>query len=194
MAFEQNPMLQQFANPGMNQFQGPQMGFGKVQQPKKNFWNHVGEFFMGSKPQQLYSSPFNQNQAQGLMQLLQQGMGNMQNPYEGFEPLAQESTRNFNEQIVPGLAERFTQTGAAASSPAFASQLGGAGAGLQSMLNAQKAQYGMANKQFGLSQAQTGLTPMYENAFLPGSQGFFSKINQQGQQLAPLLLKLGMMG
>ena len=67
-----------------------------------------------------------------------------QNSQYSFAPIAQQAQRNFQTQTVPGLAERFTSLGGGQlGSPAFASALGQAGAGLQSDLAAQQQQFGM---------------------------------------------------
>ena len=112
-------------------------------------------------------------QQQSIMQLLQQlGIYDLQNPYEGFEGIEQQALNQFNQQTVPGLAESFTRmTNGAMSSPSFASQLGQAGAGLQSDLSAQKAQYGQQNKQQTIQMLLSLLNPGVENIHRPQSNG-----------------------
>ena len=107
------------------------------------------------------------------MQLLQQlGIQGLQNPYGGFEPIEQQARNNFNQQTIPSIAERFTAgTNGATSSPSFASQLGQAGAGLESDLAAMKAGYGQQNIQQILQLLQLGLRPQLENVNVNGSPG-----------------------
>ncbi len=101
---------------------------------------------------------FSPIQEAALHLLLQQGLS------ASPEALTQKARTQFFQQTVPTLAERFTSMGAGAqSSPAFAQQLGQAGANLEEGLAALRAQYGLA--QLGL-----GLSPLFENIYIPGYQ------------------------
>lgn len=92
--------------------------------------------------------------------------------------------RQFEEQIIPGIAERFTKnfgTGSSRSS-AFGQQLGQAGARLSEALAAQRAGRGAQRSQLGLgalSQLQSllgaGLTPQFETLLRPAQQGFLGQ-------------------
>jgi len=116
------------------------------------------------------------------MQLLQQlGVFGLRDPHAGFEPIEQQARNQFSEQTVPSLAERFTSMGNnSLSSPAFISQLGQAGAGLESDLAAQKAQYGQQNVQQILQMLQLGLQPQFENAYRPRQAGALENIAGAG--------------
>ncbi len=134
---------------------------------------------------------FNPQQQNALSQLLSQGLQGIQpqNSGAGFEPIAKQARTQFQEQTVPGLAERFTSMGnGALSSPAFASQLGQAGAGLEQGLAAQQAQYGL--QQQGLSQnlLGLGLTPQFENIYQQRQPGFLESAG--GSALQALLMYL----
>jgi hypothetical protein len=136
------------------------------------FFNSLKNYLFGSPAQQTSYSPYSQQQQEALNSLLSSGQQNMQNPYSGFEPLQQELMDYFNQQIVPSLTNRFTgMTNASLSSPAFAQQLGGASKGLAQSLLSHKLNYGNQNRQFGLQQAQLGLTPQYEQGYIPGQEG-----------------------
>jgi len=145
----------------------------------------AGNFFLGA-PNRIEQVPrFNQEQQSLLQNLLGLGQQTINNPYKGFEPIAQRATSQFNQQTVPGLAQRFASLGSnSLSSPAFASQLGQAGAGLQEGLAALQSQYGMQNRQQGLQFLQQGLTPQFENIPLKQESGFL-------QESLPSLAKLG---
>lgn len=94
--------------------------------------------------------------------------------------------RQFNEQIIPGLAERFSGVGAQSSS-AFANALGGAGAGLLENLASQREglRFNALGKALRYAQqpvsnysqlAQLGLgTQAFQNIQRPGTEGFLSK-------------------
>lgn len=105
-----------------------------------------------------------------------QGQQQIQNPYQGFEPIAQQAQQMFQKQTVPSLAERFTSMGAgnALSSPAFANQLGAAGQDLSSNLAAMMAQYGQHQQALGQGLMGMGMHPEFENYYQPPRTGFLS--------------------
>lgn len=143
-----------------------------IQQQSGGFFNSLKNYLFGSPAQQASYSPYTPQQQEALNALLSSGQNLMQNPYEGFEPLQQNLMDYFNQQIVPSLTNRFTgMTNASLSSPAFGQQLGGAAKGLAQSLLAHKINYGNQNRQFGLQQANIGLTPQYEQAYIPGQEG-----------------------
>lgn len=144
----------------------------------------------GEQPARNQQVPrFNPQQQSALNQLLQQGLSgakNTQKPFD-FGPIEQQARSGFEKQTVPGLAERFTSlggtntTGSALSSPAFASQLGQAGAGLEQSLAALKSQIGL--QQQGRQDTNTqnllkmGLSPQFENQFLQREPGFLENLS-----------------
>lgn len=186
------PLQQQQFQPPMQQQQYQYQPPAQQQQPQGWMdWimQKLGGLYQGGK-EALFGTPggwqqlqnYHPHQQQALDQILGGGLQMLQNPYQGWEGLEQEATNRFNQQIIPGLAERFTSMGghgtAATSSPAFAGQLGAAGAGLSSMLNAQKAYYGQQNRQQGLQQAQIGLTPQFQYGELAPQEGYWPTLAQ----------------
>ena len=126
----------------------------------KGIWDSIKKFFLGNPEVLQMFNQFDPQQQQVLSQLLNSGTQDLKNPYQGFEPIAQEELRQFNTEAVPGLAERFTSLGQGAqNSSAFAGALGSSRAQLGSQLAALRAQYGQQNKANALQQLQTGLTP-----------------------------------
>jgi len=104
---------------------------------------------------------------QNLMQLLSGSP-------EALEAFQAPALRQFEEQIVPSIAERFSGLGAQRSS-AFPQALSQAGASLAEQLSAQR-----AGLQSGaLSQLQSllglGLQPQFQLASIPGQEGLFQK-------------------
>lgn len=100
-----------------------------------------------------------QGQSSNIQQspLYQQGSSFLQNLLSG-SPEATAAfeapyMRQFNEQIVPGLAERFTGLGAQSSS-AFTQALGSAGASLQEQLASLRGNLGLQAAGQGLQYAQ----------------------------------------
>lgn len=165
--------------------------------------NWFSEMF-GGTPQQVHQAPtMAPEQIKVLQFLMQQGQQGLQNlpqmgdPYAGFAPLAQQARTQFMQQIVPSLSERFTGfTGGALSSPAFASQLGQAGAGLEQNLAALQAQYGLQNRaQMSQERAQQqsqlmqmlgmGLQPQFQNIVTEAQPGL-------GQEIIPAIGRAGM--
>lgn len=190
MAFEQNPQLNKLLNPMGGGQQLPTAGMGTgpgriapmqmqpfQQDQNQSMWSRFSNFFGGTPQQQLYSFPYNQQQYGAFNNLLNQGQQNMQNPYAGFEPLQQQIMSQFYNEILPGIASRFTGlTGGALSSPSFTQQLGSGGKGLAESLAAHKLNYGQQNRQFGLQQTQLGLTPQFESSYVPRQPGFVENI------------------
>lgn len=127
----------------------------------------------------------------GLLQsMMQQGGGlNAANQYDqsllqqgpqAFNQFSSPYLQQFNEQIVPQIAERFGGMGALSSS-GFAQALGGAGAGLQSQLaqlfsQLQGQAAGRQQNQFSnLSQVGLNYQP-YAYKENPGSTGIFAPL------------------
>lgn len=129
-------------------------------------------------------------QQQSILEFLQLlGAYGLGNPYEEFQPIAEQAQNEFNQQVVPSLAERFTSVGKGAiSSPAFASQLGQAGAGLQQNLAALRSDYGMQNRNQALQMLQLGLNPYTENIYRPAQPGLFKQAASAAAQALPALL------
>lgn len=137
----------------------------------------IGDFIFGT-PSSIQGIPnFDESQLQ-LLQMLLGGAGEqLQNPYAGFDPLAQEAMSDFEQRGLPALAEQFTSLGSnKISSPAFASQAGQARAGLSERLAAMKSLYGMQNRQQGLQQAGLALSPKNQNFSVPGQPGALGPI------------------
>ncbi len=148
-----------------------------AKQPKfpraREGWEKIKAGLFGS-PEAIENVPTITPQQQGIMELLQQlGAFGLQNPTAGFEPIEQQARNQFQQNTIPGIAERFTSMGSgnALSSGTFASQLGQAGAGLEGDLASQKAQFGQQNIQQLLQMLQLGLNPQSENIFRPAQNG-----------------------
>jgi len=149
----------------------------------------LGDFLFGKKEKMQQFSTMNPQQQGLLSQLLGSlggqggqggafgmGMGHLQRLLGGdvgeFEAPAM---RQFQEQIVPGIAERFTGMGAGAQqSSAFGQQLGAAGAGLSERLAAMRGglqQQAMSQLSQLLGMGM-GARP-FENVMRPATSGLF---------------------
>jgi hypothetical protein len=174
----------------------------------KGFRSGVNSFLFGEKPHIEQIENQSPEQKQALSQIL--GMLNQsgqpggaynqaQNYYsnllqpgsQAYDQFSQPYLQQFEQQILPMIAERYAGAGALSSS-GFGQAVGGAGAGLQanlaqlfSQLQGQAAQG--ATSQFG-QLGQLGLgTSAFTNYENPGHQGF-------GAQLLAALIKGGMGG
>lgn len=131
--------------------------------------------FLGTTPPSINRvDRYNPNQNQALDFLLNRGQQGFMNPGQGFQPIADNARNQFMQQTVPGLAERFASTGGALSSPGFAQQLGAAGAGLESNLASQQAQFGQNEISQLMQMLQLGIQPRTENFFQEEQPGFGS--------------------
>jgi hypothetical protein len=121
-----------------------------------------------------------------------QGMAQIQNPYQGFQPIANNAIGQFNRQVVPSLAERFSSLGNnSLSSPAFGSQMQGASDDLQERLAAMQAQYGLQQQDLGQRLFGMGQSPEFENVYTAGGDNWLSSIlGNLGQGMG----SVGMMG
>lgn len=146
-------------------------------------------------------STFNPGQQQGFQQLLQmlqgqlgqsgglfgQGSSYLQNLLSGspeaFEQFEAPIKRQFNEQTVPGLAERFSGIGSGAqSSSAFQQALSGAGADLSERLASLRGQMQLGALPQALSYSQQpqqglqNLLGMNTQSFMPKQNSFLKQL------------------
>jgi len=144
-------------------------------------------FLFGKKGKIEQVPTMNAQQQQLLSQLLSnlggastEGLGFLQNLLSGdTEAFEAPLQRQFQEEIVPGLAERFSGIGSGAQgSSAFGQALGSAGAGLAEQLGAMRGNLQMQ----GLGQLGNfmnlgmGARP-FENVYQPGSSGFLGGLS-----------------
>lgn len=128
--------------------------------------------------QQLFNSILSQL-AQGSPQALQLLQSFLTPGQDGVEQFSQPYLQQFEEQIIPRIAERFAggAQGGALSSSGFAQALGGAGAGLQSQLAQLYSgrQQDAISKLLGLSQGLSS-TPTFGFTQRPASTGILGGI------------------
>lgn len=117
----------------------------------------------------------------------QQGINQIKNPYQGFEPIANNARRGFYGQGINTLAHRFGAQGAGVRSSAFRGALGSAAGDLESQLGALQSQYGLQNQQLGQNLLNIGQRPQFENIYQPGGHTFLSSLfGGAGQALGGL--------
>ncbi len=84
-------------------------------------------------------------QQQQKDQMIDMAMKGLQNPYAGFELIAQQVLENFHSNTAPGIAEKFAGLGAIKSS-AFSAAMLGSEEQLKKKLAAMKIQYGIQSQ------------------------------------------------
>jgi hypothetical protein len=163
---------------------------GSSYEDVKNAEHSLGDFFFGRKGGFEQTPTMNPQQ----QQLLQQLLGGLQGSSgQGFDFLSSlfgntgqfeaPLMRQFNEQIIPGIAERFSGSAAnpriasAQSSSAFTQALGQAGSGLMEQLGALRGGLGMQ----GLGHLQglmgQGLgAKSFESMYRPESYGLLGSV------------------
>lgn len=137
------------------------------------------------------NTPQQQAILDNLSRLLPEGIAGLNLPGQqsSFAPIEEQARANFNENTIPGLAERFASlgTGGSLNSSAFAQSLGGAGAGFERDLAALKAQHGLqeqglqSNNLFNLLSA--GLRPQFDYGITPGQSSGIRNAWEGGKSL-----------
>lgn len=128
---------------------------------------------LSKSPRMKQASTLTPQQQGWQSQLGNQASQALQNPYEGFEPIANQARDQFNTSTIPSLAERFTSMGTGGQrSSAFQGALGQAGAGLETNLAAMRAQYGLQNRELSGRQLSSALNPSFENYQQQKNPGF----------------------
>ena len=140
-------------------------------------------------PGRIQAMPSFSPEQQGLLGQIVGGLGGQQGPLAGGlqnlmqmlsgggEAYEAPAMRQFQEQILPMISERFTGMGSGAQrSSAFGQQLGQAGAGLAENLAMQRE----GLKQQGMAQLQSllglGMTSPFQYMQIPGTEGGLGKL------------------
>jgi hypothetical protein len=141
----------------------------------------LSEILFGQKSsiqQQSTQNPQQQAMQSQLMQLLAPLLGQggdylsglFDMSSEGQDAFAAPFMRQFEEQTIPGIAERFTAMDGQRSG-AFGQQLGQAGAGLQENLASLQGQLSQSGLNSLMQLLQQSMSPSLENIYKPGSSG-----------------------
>jgi hypothetical protein len=141
----------------------------------ENLMSRFGSFLGGQPEEQQLLSPYSPENEQSFDELIQSILGRFQQGDDfsgGFEPFANKARSQFQNQTVPSIAERFTRMGGTRSS-GFANTLGEAGAGMETDLAAQGAQFGQNQQQ--LMQRLLGLGQQ-KKVVRPETHGFIGNL------------------
>lgn len=160
-----------------NQLQSFRADTGKSFKPRSGFKN----WFSGN-PEMFRQAPkYSPQIQQSVNDLLSQGFQNLQNPYQGFENIANQAENQYNTQTIPSIAERFAAVPGGQRSSAFQAALGGSGEDFQRGLAAMKEGFGQQNRQQALGQIGFGLQNQPEFMYSPKQRGWLEGL------LGPLL-------
>ncbi len=146
-------------------------------------------FFKSAPSQWSQQNLYDPQQLGAIQQIIEMALSGLQNPSQGFEPFAQSARKNFQENTLPGIFERFTSLGKGAQSTgAFQGMLARGASDLESGLAQGASQFGQ--KQQGLLQnlLAMGLRPTFENVYQPRQASGFESL------LSPLIGAAGQLG
>lgn len=127
--------------------------------------------FLWGTPSRFEKIPrFTQPQVQGLNTSLQQALAGLQGVPASFEPIAQREMQRFQNDIIPGIAERYATTQGSRSG-AFQGALSQAAQRLSTNLAGMGAQYNLANRGQLMDLLKIGLTPQEDVGYFGGRPG-----------------------
>lgn len=135
--------------------------------------NGSGNFFLGAPSQTKQLSVLSPEQLNAQRSTLGSAQNVLQNSPLSFAPQREQYVKQFNEQVIPTLAERFSGN---LSSSAFKGALGNTTSDFYSKLAGLESQYNLGARQQGLRELQQGLQPEFQNLFQPRQQGFLENI------------------
>jgi len=152
------------------------------QQPKKQgFWQKFKESAFGQPARIEQVNKYNPLQQSARQQLILSALSQLQDPTQGFQPIEDKARTQFEQQTLPGMAERFNSMGDnALSSPAFQSQKYGQQSDFEQGIAALRAQYGLQNQSQLYQLLGLGLEPEYDSYQLPSSSGWGPAVARAG--------------
>lgn len=147
--------------------------------------NSLSNFLFGT-PQTTNQLPiYSPEQQSARQQLRNSGLTNLQNNPLSFAPIKQQYEKQFSEQVIPTLAERFAGN---IRSSAFKGALGNTASDFYSKLAGLESQYNLGSRQQGLRELLSTLNPEFENVLQPRQPGFLENLGvSAGQGLGSYL-------
>lgn len=139
-------------------------------------------FFMGSPERTDRVQRYEDWQQPYFKQMAQMGMQGLQNPTAGFEPMQQETMRQFS-QGMPSLMNRIGAIGGMGGNAGHSSAYGQVGTqaydDLMTRLNAQKAQWGQNNISNYMNMINQGMTQQSDPFFRPRQPGLLEDVGKK---------------
>lgn len=140
----------------------------------------LGSYLFGSPAKTQQLPLFSPPQQQARNSLLQMGQQQLQNNPLSFAPQREQYLKQFNEQIIPTLAERFADN---QRSSAFKGALGNTASDFGAKLGALESQYNLQANQQGFNQLRSALTPDFQYYSTPAQSGLLQNLAGQLGQL-----------
>ena len=147
---------------GLQYLAGPVPWLAEAMSPgsTNKFIGSAKDFLLGSPQKTTQASLYTPEAQQMMSQLMQTGFGGLKQ--FDFGPIRDQAIRQYEQQIVPSLAERFTSMGGRRSS-GFQQALGASGSNLMSNLAAQEENYNLQRQPMFQQLIGMGLRPQWEN-------------------------------
>lgn len=143
--------------------------------------NPISNFLFGS-PQTTNQLPlFSPEQQAARQQVRGMGLNSLQNNPLSFAPIKQQYEKQFSEQVIPTLAERFAGN---LRSSAFKGALGNTASDFYSKLAGLESQYNLGARQQGLRELLSTLNPEFQTQLVPEQPGLLGNL---ASSLSPLL-------
>lgn len=182
---------------GLMPGQGMQGSMGG--QGNEGFWGTLMSMLFGNKGQMNQFTTQTPGQMQDADFMRMFGKQQMQNPYEGFAPIANKLQNQWSQNTVPSLAARFGSMGDnKLTSGAFTSQVQGSQNQLNDIIGSLMAQFGQNNMNQGRQNMMSGMGSQFENIYNPSTMGLLQHLLTSGQnsvsQMAPMAGKMMMGG
>ena len=135
--------------------------------------NPLSNFLFGT-PQTTNQLPlFSPEQQTARQQVRGMGLSSLQNTPLSFAPLKQQYEKQFSEQVIPTLAERFAGN---LRSSAFKGAFGNTASDFYSKLAGLESQYNLGARQQGFRELMSTLNPEFQTQLVPAQTGFLGNL------------------
>lgn len=130
---------------------------------------------------------YSPDQQNAMNTLLRSAMGQLSSNKFDFGPIENIARRDFKENTIPTIAERFSQLNAQKSS-AFPMALGRAGRELEENLAGQRQDYNLRQQDQAIRLLEAGLNPQFDSLYRQGgpqnNEGFFKSLGKDALRSA----------
>lgn len=134
----------------------------------------MANFLMGTPDRFERINKYSPEQSGALNQLLSMGLSGLQQNQPSFAPIEANARKQYQEDTIPSLAQRFTSMGAQNSS-GFGDALARSGEHLESSLGALRGQFDMQNRSQLMQLLGMGMAPQDEIGYFAGRPGFLGQ-------------------
>lgn len=150
-----------------------------------------GGYWMGKDPAMASMDRFTSGQSGAMNRMLETAMTQMDPSRMSFDPIRQRLMSQYQQQILPSIAERFTGMGSGQGSSAFLGTLREGTNDFMERLGSLESQYNMQMFPQYLQMAQMGLMPQQEHMYMPGSKGMLQSGGEALMEAIPNIVASG---